>query len=324
MKTIQVKKQVQDDTKHAEEWLESEYPNGIDLYFVDYRESLDEHGDALQELLQNGYSETIDEWYRYSDYFPEGEIVAEYEKEHECEVSEEVREFIVEWAREHDTSNVQRDLLKNTRAQLFFIETGEQMHVNEENAELVEKYADNEDRKKELATLMREQFYDAPVGFYFYAEPLALYNALWKEEGNDYIHVDGVYMGNVDRGQGSNWLGENAVFNIAIPRDTFLAGTVCTDKGGYGYSWDSIAGATGYEECGIFTEGYQRPDYVLIAGEVSEEAKREVELQKHWDATRECTAGDMNYSRHKSSDQEYRNDYPCGTKCKKCGTFWID
>ena len=32
--------------------------------------------------------------------------------------------------------------------------------------------------------------------------------------------------------------------------------------------------------------------------------------------------GDMNISRHKETP--YRNDYPCGSRCEDCGTFWID
>jgi len=35
-----------------------------------------------------------------------------------------------------------------------------------------------------------------------------------------------------------------------------------------------------------------------------------------------CTFGDMDITRHRNT--EYRNDYPCGNKCKDCGTFWVD
>jgi hypothetical protein len=35
-----------------------------------------------------------------------------------------------------------------------------------------------------------------------------------------------------------------------------------------------------------------------------------------------CTFGDMDINRHR--DTFYINDFPCGTKCPHCGTFWID
>lgn len=35
-----------------------------------------------------------------------------------------------------------------------------------------------------------------------------------------------------------------------------------------------------------------------------------------------CTSGDMNITRHR--DVKYINDFPCGNKCTKCGTFWVD
>ncbi len=35
-----------------------------------------------------------------------------------------------------------------------------------------------------------------------------------------------------------------------------------------------------------------------------------------------CTFGDMDIKRHRNTP--YRNDFPCGNKCTKCGNFWID
>lgn len=35
-----------------------------------------------------------------------------------------------------------------------------------------------------------------------------------------------------------------------------------------------------------------------------------------------CSAGDMDINRHRN--KTYINNFPCGTKCLDCGTFWID
>lgn len=49
--------------------------------------------------------------------------------------------------------------------------------------------------------------------------------------------------------------------------------------------------------------------------------KREKELDNIFKSGK-CTPGDMKMSRHRNV--EYINDFPCGHKCKDCGTFWID
>ena len=35
-----------------------------------------------------------------------------------------------------------------------------------------------------------------------------------------------------------------------------------------------------------------------------------------------CTAGDMDMNRHRNT--YYLNEFPCGTHCPHCHTFWID
>lgn len=45
-------------------------------------------------------------------------------------------------------------------------------------------------------------------------------------------------------------------------------------------------------------------------------------LAKKWRSTGKCTFGDMDMGRH--GRFTYINNYPCGTKCLDCGTFWID
>lgn len=93
---------------------------------------------------------------------------------------------------------------------------------------------------------------------------------------------------------------------------------------GTGYGWDSIAGQSNYDEATIYSMTELKPDTLTIAGHESEASKQEKRIAENWAKTKTCTGGDMNYSRHNKDDQHYQNNFPCGTTCDKCGTFWID
>lgn len=109
-----------------------------------------------------------------------------------------------------------------------------------------------------------------------------------------------------------------------MEKEAFIKHLHADREQGTGYSWSAIAGQIGYDEAGIYAEKKKdnKKIYIKLPKEEKESVKRERELDEKWRKTRGCTFGDMNYSRH--ADKEYINDFPCGSKCKKCGTFWID
>ena len=123
MKTIQKPIQVQDDAKEAISWLEKEYPKGVELIYVDYSDSY-EDATKLQEVLK-GDDDTVDwEWQTDSQHDSIGQILENYREEIKADdISDEVRDAMKDWLFEHDTSTPIKDLLKNTRDQLFFINT---------------------------------------------------------------------------------------------------------------------------------------------------------------------------------------------------------
>ena len=190
--------------------------------------------------------------------------------------------------------------------------------------ELIRKYGGkNEKRIKEIEYVTREQFYPAPVQFYFWADPADVRKALHSND--KYVLINGAFFGTVDRIQGSNWLGEDACFKLHIPRDDLAKQIHLDDEPGTGYGWMHIAGRTysREEEAGITTTNAKRvKGYKSLAPVSNPALEREKELAEHYKKTGKCTFGDMNYSRHKNTS--YRNDFPCGTKCADCGTFWID
>ena len=321
---------MQKSTKEAvltpTEWMEKEYPHGVELVYVDYRDSYDENIEGLANMLRDGWSDTTDDWrIEASD-----ECISDAQRRYESEVlNDEGISYgelleIQDWLQDHDTSTPEIDLLKHTRAQLFYIETPDTHEPQNEKDEkaLLKKYGKTPEQKKEIDYVLRNAFYNAPASFYFYAEPLDVYKAL-HESTSKYIQVAGAYFGTVDRAQGSNWLGEDNCFNLTIPRDCFLANVYLDGEKGTGYGWGTIAGRCSYDEAGIASTDTKRNGFLLVEGTTSEAQLREKRLAKHWDDTKTCTAGDMNMSRH-IGPTPYNNDYPCGNRCEACGTFWID
>lgn len=334
MKTLNKPILVQDSVKEAIDWLESEYPKGIDLIYIDYRDSYEDMS-KLQNLLKNGDDDNNFEWMADAQYETIKYVFNEY-KDHLNKdslsdldtvdsLTDEVEEAMKDWLFEHDTSTPIKDLLKNTRDQLCYIETIDYSDDDKKNWNaLKRKYGKTEEQKKEIDYVINEQFYGAPVSFYFYASPSQIYNAIY-DNNDKYIVIKRAYFSTIDRIQGSNWLGEKACFDLVLSKENFVENFFIDSAKGNGYSWKEIAGQTGYQEAGVNSSKTQPRGALKIKTEITEAQKREARLQKAWDDSRhtKCVLGDMNYTRH-VGPQGYSNNYPCGNKCEFCGTFWID
>lgn len=321
----------QPTTEEALAWLKGEYitKDGrslVELIYIDYRDSFDENVDGLMEVLRQGH---IDDeswmWDCQGDNI--SQIIGNYVDTlpEDTELSDETREAMVEWLQENDTSKPYKQLLRNTGHKLFFLDTSDYVELGddwENKKEMIQKYAKTEEQKNEIEYLYCEAFYNAPLSFYFYADVEEVYNAIHNSKESTII-VDGAYIANIDRVQGSNWIGNNAVFRIAIPREQFIKALHADKEKGTGYGWDRIAGQNEYTECAVYSLEKLKDDMLLIDPIESESLKRERKLDKKWNNGRgTCTLGDMNWNRHK--EKEYKNEFPCGSHCKSCGNFWID
>jgi hypothetical protein len=281
MKTITRSKEikVQNDTDHAIAWLVSEYPKGVSLVYVDYNDSY-EDPNTLQEVIKQGYQEN-ENWRWDSQSESIYEIIENYRKEIEAdEISDETTQEMSDWLFDHDTSDPITQLLKNTGDKLFYIETVDESYDDKSNtSELIKKYSKSDEQKKEIKYVINEQFYSAPVSFYFYASPLSVFNAIHdyksKKDKPKYICIKGAYFSTIDRVQGSNYLGDKAVFDIAIPYDNFVQNIYLDSAKGNGYGWGSIAGQTGYSEADILISDTAK-GYTIIETETSEVQKLEL------------------------------------------------
>lgn len=339
MKTITKETKVLQPTPdEAIKWLQDNHANP-QLVYIDYRDELD--AQQLQEVLKYGYLND-ENWIYESQDESIDYIMREYIKEiessgddiEEVELTDDTRDAMRQWLQDNDTSDIYKQLLRNTGDKLFFISTTTELYpageLNEQEREaqfkmLYKKYGNTEEQKKEIRNAINNQFYQEMLSFYFYVSPQDIYKIIHGENSDKYITIKGAYFSTIDRSQGSNWLGDEAIFDITLTREAFIDNLYLDRAKGNGYSWYEIAGQSDYDEASISTSATKKHGYTLIEAETGEAQKREQRLQAQWDKIRTCKAGDYdkNWNRHKG-DRPYRNEYPCGNKCETCGTFWID
>jgi hypothetical protein len=67
--------------------------------------------------------------------------------------------------------------------------------------------------------------------------------------------------------------------------------------------------------------GYKKTKAKIHPSAISEHMAKQAQYDKTYKEGK-CTFGDMDIHRHR--DSFYDNNFPCGTHCPHCGTFWID
>lgn len=308
--------------KAKELWLKS-YPRGVDLAYVDYREDLNDHLDILQEVVLTGYSDKFNdkefEWYdeQRADAVHEyiKEVYAEYDVD---DIEDELRSMVYD----SDTSNVFKDLMRNTRAQVFFYDLDHEVpgypDNNEKAAKEVAKVLkmDFKSHRDKLVELVANASYGGTLCLLFSAD------VSWFEGDpkNDkkYVVIKDATVCVMDRWNGSghdvHGLGD---FKVRMDRTRFK---LDEDAPGYSFAGD-VCGMTVDEATLVETNDIKGVIGPKPPREPSEAEKMEMMYEKLWKEGK-CSLGDMNPKRHKET--YYINDFPCGTKCKTCGNFWID
>lgn len=314
------------------QWLEKEYPRGVDLVYIDYRDEI-ESAEDREKILQEPDEayEVIDGrtgWISDAQYESVRHIEDEYYRQHdEVDLSEEDREELQTWCYEHDISDPLKDLLKNTRREYMYYDTGVYIEpLDYTGAGEVKKRARAIAKKLKLDYQKHEGALIELVENAYYGGQLVI---LFENNISEFL-ADAKYIkfnGSaevclMDRGQGSGHsvnIGDPLLFE-------FVRDNLHTDKGdnGYSYAYDVCGLVGGIMEDGVLTNKKEQ-DIIRVKTNEDRKAQREREAEyiKRWNKGKgTCTFGDMNIRRHASAP--YRNDYPCGNKCEKCGTFWID
>lgn len=315
-------------------------PDTVSLNYVDYRESLDESAETIQECISEGewypLYDKIDEWYQEQRWFYEGEYLKELQTDLENEFEIEDGSFVTDkfegeiretlWDR--DDSDVLSDLIRNTSTLVAHYDTGYEMESGSWNWSEAEVRLERIHIKKHLGILNTTE-YDAAMDMMImqasYGGQLLIYFNLDIEDfvghfpNRKTIKFKNAQIGVVDHYNGSGDILEMPISQEIVlpynPENVFLEESIK-------YNWTySIAGMT--RDWADSTEIAFTEEEVgeIKTSSTNDHLKQEEQYNKTY---REggCTFGDMDYRRHRNT--VYINDYPCGNKCKDCGTFWID
>jgi len=313
-------------------YLEGEYPRGVELIYVDYRDCIEDAKDreAILQAPEDAY-EIIDSnnWMSQSQWESINEILEQYKKSIEADdLSDEVTEAMRDWLYEHDKSDTLNDLLKNGSDEYMYYDTGIEIesldyHQSDKNyvsktAKMIMKKLKLEQKEHQAGIeMMIEQAWDG-------GQLVILFEASIGNFLNDakYIKFNKkAELCIMNRGQGC---GDNTALHQELLLK-FKRENIHTDKGdnGYSYAYDVCGLVGGIMNDGFLTNKKGTSSAISVDTNEQREAQRAQEERyiASWKAGK-CSAGDMNIKRHKNTP--YRNDYPCGNKCEECGTFWVD
>lgn len=314
-------------------------PQYVSLYYVDYRDDLDEHEDIQEECVRSNNMEKLYEkayeWYEEQessnmhDYLEEtrknmeaDNLAGEFE-EHE----DEIRELIYD----RNDSDPVKDLIRNSSVTNFFYSLGVEISGYLTGCSLRGESVAMACHKVRRALHLKKGQFDEKIEELVenatYGGELRIYfNAMFdrlisKDPENDFKSIR--FHGNVvvaiaDSRNGSG-------HHVRIPLDItfhFRRENLFVDSQVH-YSYAN-------EVCGMTNDWCDSTKWEtgMISFTGSVRKSRMAEYKKQEAAYEQtfrdgkCTFGDMNYKRHR--DVRYSNVYPAGCRCPHCGTFWID
>lgn len=317
-------------------------PDYVDLYYVDYRDSLDENVKLLEEVVQknNFYplSETIYDWWDYPEEPYLNDISQKMREDGLEDEYENYIDDIREWLWNHDESTPVEDLIRNTGNITCFYSLGIEVDPPYDDwgystgrSEAKTAY---QIRRRlgvkagtvaadKIDTIIRNAPYGGELRVYFAAslENLVAPNH-WETEKPDFksIRLKGPCVIAIhNAGVGSCDLEEEVEVDVTLPFDRDNLHVSRIEK----YSIE--------ETCGFCNDWCDNENVTLSfesvhsrkqrKSKVNDQLKQEAAYDAAFKAGK-CTFGDMDISRHR--DVKYDNGYPAGNRCPHCGTFWVD
>jgi hypothetical protein len=315
----------------------------IDLVYVDYNSSFNDDLKSLNGILKGDDEEFFDnnmDWLADSEHeqmqYTIDEVFTEEEKEQIMEdddLHEEIRNYLYSI----DSSNVIKDLMKNTGNKFFFYDLGIELEelyhrepFNDYNVgdDEIQKTVNgvckflkikNEDDKKSIR-MMYEQAGNGNLVIFFSADVGEVYEEM-KKDGNKITFIDPTFC-IMDRENGS---GDDVMikgkFSFSFDKTRL---NLDEGVGGYSYSGD-VCGLVG----GSYPNDFTITTDKRIKNPNEKEEKTKIEQYneniKKWDKekkeTGKCSCFDPRYNSHNT---EYINEFPARNQCKDCGRCFYD
>ena len=309
--------------------LVKEYPNGVTLRYVDYRDDLDDNPDVMAAILRSDrdyVNDQIDK--RYDDWTEIMWIIDQVFTSEEYSDNDTLHDVVSERCRDNDDSDPVKDLIRNTSDPLAYYDTGyyfdsPDYYTKEEmRTECIKacraigihiKFA------KKLQNLWCNASYGWALVLIINVDLSDFYN---RDSEPKYIHFNDTVVWIIHFGNGSGdyeniQISEKDLSFTYEPERLVIDSTEkywiqdifwCWRNVGWDYTLSDKQTKT--TKCRLPWES-----------EAAARQKREVELNAIYKAWW-CTAGDMDMSRHRRC--YYTTEGTCWTRCPTCQTFWID
>jgi len=335
-----------------------ELPEEVELGYVDYRDNLDEHedlqldhatgGDKLEEKVWDWY---IDDGVYIESHMEDLNLTDEEREKYDKELGDEMRN--------RNVFDPLEQLLSNTDDLAVYSETGIWLEEKtygpdrfdfirtiqtldekfncvglskEENSRITDilktydkdedtafsdedEYfiTDLKDANIELFHLVVESVYGGDIVIYYNVDVKEMRDAFLSEEKYT-MEINGTLVC-VNTGNGSGWWKEGKNVDITLALDK---GNIFIEENDqYGFFKDVV----GENTSDLGTVAFVKGESKTVKSNRADSIAQEAEYRKVY-AAGGCSFGDSDSTRHRNT--EYINDFPCGTKCKDCGRFWID
>lgn len=316
------------------------------LIYVDYQESLDNNLEAVQNAIQAQdkflIEESIDlfEWYMESRDYAVDEAINElkdrlhsdFDEDEDGEIDafvEDNIDAIREAIEERDDSYPLQDLIRNTSDTPVFFDLGIDVDGD--------CWADADSLKSNLKTVKRalkiklsDRTFDSDLSMMLqqasYGGRLVVYftgdiSELLDLNGANVITFENPMIAVIDtyNGSGDSIDLDGHKFSAAFdPANLFIDKTIK-----YNYTFAVCGMSSNWADCTRVFFSKKTRKTKPNRSSLHAELDRESVLNATFKAGG-CTPRDMDIKRHKDANLYYDNNFPCGTHCKACGTFWID
>lgn len=323
------------------EFLKSRLPEKVSLNYVAQGDDLDNRTAELQRAVQSKdlseLSELCFEWFWEQEADnAHGEIdklceelQAEFPEQFDeiAEAVEEYRDDLRDILYERNDSDVLKDLLRHTSQQVFFYDTGYEVAPDSwawSPAELrlerikIKQLLGIKDSNcdKSLDIMLRQASYGGQLVIYFLDD---VENWLGNEPDKPALEFKNYMVAIIDVCNGSG-------DHTDIPNTTVLP-----FKREHLHLDKTIKYSYTYSVCGMYDSWCSCTCVRQVDADVgpAPEHKTTLDVDLERDArfaavfkAGKCSFGDMDIRRHRHVS--YSNNYPCGSRCADCGTFWID
>lgn len=316
------------------EIIKDNLQESYNLIYVDYKDNLDGQMDDMQNSIINGnfdnFDEKIDNWYWDSVNDSINEEIYELKKQlknngYSLDNFEDFEDIVYDIICERDNSNPLPTLIKNTSKTPIFFSLN--MYIDEDLDSIkrtlnkIKKILNipfnNKEYDKDILYLLNNRCYGGHLGIFAIPDYEDLLMNKPMKFGGD------IRLAIVNYDNGSGW--HTILENFETPYYIFNKNIFIDETFKYNFSFAVCDMYSDWcKDCELIIDQPKETDKIINIKpneRLVSFIKNNAEYDKIFKEGR-CSFGDMNIKRHRNV--EYINEYPCGSRCKDCGTFWID